>query len=420
MSSAVEIRTLRSGNSQDNHFGNNNLMAIFNSQTQALPIANNRVHPPSFHLTAPGSLCQNLSCLHNLHSGRHPPCWSSDAPGVGFELCEAPLCIIILFLLLKSKGIAVSYTILINDSLPKSIMAHFKPGWKIHNWTQMEQDDPVFKNIEGFLIYGHPKVNGRIMDSMPKLKVISNFGVGVDHIDLNAARERSIPVGNTPNLLDGAAADMVFALLLAIARNVAISDRYTHSPAFTRHDPSILLGSEVHGATLGIIGLGNIGWQVARRASGFDIRVIYHNRRRNLEAEAELGVTYESLEGLLQNADFVSITVPLTDETRGMIGLNELRHMKSTAFLINIARGPVVDHNALTEALERKVIAGAALDVTEPEPLPRDHPLLSMENVIITSHLGSATVQTREAMARRWLGNLVAGLSGQELPSRIA
>jgi glyoxylate reductase len=314
----------------------------------------------------------------------------------------------------------MAYNILINDSLPDRITSYFDKNWVIHNWRQLESGNPICQDIEGFLVYGHPIVDGKVMDELPGLKVISNFGVGVDHIDLDAAKVRGISVGNTPYLLDGAAADMTFALLLAIARNLVKSDRYAHGPAFVRHDPSILHGQEVHGATLGIIGLGNIGYQLARRASGFDMRVIYHNRGRNLRAEENLTAKYEPLEELLGKADFVALTVPLTPETKGIIGLAELGLMKPSAFLINIARGPVVDHNALTDALERRLIAGAALDVTEPEPLPRNHPLLAMDNVIVTSHIGSATVQTREAMARRWIDNLVAGLSGQDLPSRIA
>ena len=311
------------------------------------------------------------------------------------------------------------HNVLINASLPASITGYFKEQWIIHDLSTMPEGDPSFETIEGYLIYGHPAVNGEIMDRLPRLKVISNFGVGVDHIDLDAAKERKIPVGNTPNLLDGATADFAFALLLSVARNIVKSDRYAHGPDFVRHDPSILHGREVHGATLGILGLGNIGYQLARRAQGFDMKVIYHNRTRNLNAEKNLGAIYESLTGLLNQADFVVLSVPLTPETSGLIGQDELKAMKSTAFLINIARGPIVDHEALTTALHQKWIAGAALDVTDPEPLPRDHPLLFMENVIITSHIGSGSIETRDAMARRWIDNMVAGLSGLELPSRI-
>jgi glyoxylate reductase len=272
----------------------------------------------------------------------------------------------------------------------------------------------------GILTYGHPRVDGDVMDRMPNLKVISNFGVGVDHIDLAAARARGIPVGNTPHILDGATADMTFALLLAAARNLVIGERYAHSAEFTHYDPNILIGSEVHGAILGIVGMGNIGRQVARRARGVEMTVLYHNRTRNLPTEAELGASYATLPELLERADYVTLNLPLMPETRGIIGRAQLQQMRPTAWLINVARGGVVDHAALVEALEQGWIAGAALDVTEPEPLPRDHPLLRLENAIIVPHLGSATRQTRRAMAQLTIDNLNAGLAGQPLPSRIA
>jgi glyoxylate reductase len=291
--------------------------------------------------------------------------------------------------------------------------------YTVHIWPS-DADDPLFRTAVGLLTYGHPRVDGALMDRMPNLKVISNFGVGVDHIDLAAARTRGIPVGNTPHILDGATADMTFALLLAAARNLVVGERYARSADFTHYDPNILIGSEVHGATIGIIGMGNIGRQVARRARGFDMAVLYHNRAPNVQAEAELGATYATLPDLLQRADYVTLNVPLTAETRGMIGRAQLRQMRPTAWLLNAARGAVIDHVALVEALEQRWIAGAALDVTEPEPLPRDHPLLRMDNAIIAPHLGSATRQTRRAMAQLTVDNLKAGVAGLPLPSRIA
>jgi glyoxylate reductase len=273
---------------------------------------------------------------------------------------------------------------------------------------------------EGFFVYGHPKIGGAIMDTMPKLRVISNFGVGVDHIHLEDARARNIPVGNTPNLVDGATADMTFALLMAAARNLIIGDRFARGPEFTRYDPNILHGYDVFGSTLGIIGMGNIGREVAKRARGFDMKVLYHNRRPNPAAEAELGATYATLPDLLQQADFVTLNVPLTEETRGIIGREQLRMMKPTAILVNVARGGVIDHEALLEALQEKWIYCAAVDVTEPEPLPRDHPLLKLENFVIAPHLGSATRQTRRRMAQRAVDNLKAGLKGEPLINRVA
>jgi glyoxylate reductase len=182
----------------------------------------------------------------------------------------------------------------------------------------------------------------------------------------------------------------------------------------------MFLGHEIHGSTMGVIGMGAIGRQVARRGQGFDMKVLYHNRRRDYEAEEQLGVVYASLDDLLQQADFVTLNMPLTAETRGMIGKRELALMKPTAYIINAARGGVIDHDALVDALQRGVIAGAALDVTEPEPLPRDHPLLQMENVIIAPHLGSATRQTRYRMAEMSVQNMLAGLRGEDLIRRVA
>ncbi|HEY8506201.1 MAG TPA: D-glycerate dehydrogenase [Gemmataceae bacterium] len=274
--------------------------------------------------------------------------------------------------------------------------------------------------IEAVYTYGHPAVSAAMLDRLPGVRVISNFGVGVDHIDVAAATARGIPVGNTPGVLDGATADLAFALLLAAGRRVVEGDRYARGPDFLRYDPSYMLGREVHGSTLGILGMGRIGEQVARRARGFDMTVLYHNRRRKPEAEEALGVRYVSRDELLATADYVVLTVPLTPETHGLIGRAELARMRPTAVLVNVARGPVVDPAALAEALQRRAIYAAALDVTDPEPLPRDHPLLRLDNVIITPHLGSATEQTRRRMAEMSVENLLAGLAGRPLPFPVA
>jgi glyoxylate reductase len=273
--------------------------------------------------------------------------------------------------------------------------------------------------VEAIYTYGHPLVDAALLDRLPAVRVISNFGVGVDHIDLAAAAARGIPVGNTPGILDGATADLAFALLLAAGRRLAEGDRYARGPDFLRYDPSFMLGREVHGATLGILGLGRIGDQVARRARAFDMTVLYHNRRRRPAAEAALGVRHVSRDELLSLADYVVLTVPLTDQTRRLIGRAELARMKPTAILVNVARGGIVDTDALTEALADRRIYAAALDVTDPEPLPRDHPLLRLDNVTITPHLGSAAEQTRRRMAEVSVENLLAGLEGRPLPFAV-
>ncbi len=279
--------------------------------------------------------------------------------------------------------------------------------------------EPVAERIAAIYTYGHPLVDAALLGRLPALRVISNFGVGVDHIDVAAAAARDVPVGNTPGILDGATADMAFALLLAAARRLVEGDRYARGPDFLRYDPSFLLGREVHGSTLGILGMGRIGEQVARRARAFDMTVLYHNRGRRPAVEEALPARYVSREELLAAADHVVLTVPLTAQTQRLIGRAELARMKPTATLINISRGAVVDTDAVAEALASRRIFAAALDVTDPEPLPRDHPLLRLDNVIVTPHLGSATEQTRQRMAEVSVENLLAGLSGRPLPFRV-
>jgi len=285
-------------------------------------------------------------------------------------------------------------------------------------WRAIE-DGPQ-DEVVGLYTYGHPQVDGALLDQFPRLKVISNYGVGVDHICLDAARQRNIPVGNTPGVLDGATADMAFALLLASARRVVEGDRYARSPAFTAYDPGYMLGREVHHATIGIVGMGRIGLQIAKRAAGFDMRILYHNRRERTDLPPGLNAQYVSLEDLLRQADYVVLSVPLTSETRGLIDSGALAKMKQTATLVNVSRGPVVVTDDLVTALATKQIAAAAFDVTDPEPLPRNHPLLAMDNLVLVPHLGSATVQTRERMAEMSVENLMAGLNDQPLPWRIA
>ncbi|MBI2803933.1 MAG: D-glycerate dehydrogenase [Planctomycetes bacterium] len=280
-------------------------------------------------------------------------------------------------------------------------------------------DEPGAATIAAIYTYGHPTVDPTLLAKLPGVRVISNFGVGVDHIDVPAATARGIPVGNTPGILDGATADQAFTLLLAAGRRLIEGDRYAKGPDFVRYDPSYLLGREIHHATLGIIGLGRIGAQVARRARAFDMTVLYHNRQRRVDVEQSLGVQYLPREALLTKSDYVVLTVPLTAQTRHLIGRTELAAMKPTAILVNVARGPVVDTDALTEALQLRTIFGAALDVTDPEPLPRDHPLLKLDNVIIAPHLGSATVETRQRMAQVSIENLLAGLAGKALAFRV-
>ena len=309
----------------------------------------------------------------------------------------------------------LAITPIMGDGLPPALREMLGPEIEILEWDESPNSATLAKTT-GIITYGHPRVDGTLMDRIPNLRVISNHGVGVDHIDVPAARARRIPVGNTPGCLDASTADMTMALMLATARNVVVGDRFARSSEFTHYDPSQWIGYEVSGSTLGIVGLGRIGRQVAKRARAFDMKVIYHNRNRDKEAERELGVTHVPFDELLRQSDFVSLNCPLTPETTNLIGERELGLMKPTGILLNLARGPVVDHDALFAALSSRRIAAAGLDVTAPEPLPRDHPLLGLSNVVITPHLGSASDRTRKRMMQMTVENLRAGLQGDPLP----
>jgi glyoxylate reductase len=304
------------------------------------------------------------------------------------------------------------------DNLPPLFLELLGNEFEVLPWDTSADSDSLRRAV-ALITYGHPRVDGPLLDRAPNVKVVSNHGVGVDHIDVPAAVERSIPVGNTPGCLDGATADMTFALILATARNVVVGDRYARSPEFTVYDPALLIGKEVHGSTLGIVGLGRIGKQVARRACAFDMRVLYHNRRRDLAAEAEFNAEYRTLDELLAESDFVALNCPLTTETTNLISTPQFEQMRPSAVLINMSRGAVVDTNALYAALRTGRIAAAGIDVTQPEPLPRDHPLLKLDNVVITPHLGSAADRTRRRMIEMTIENLRAGVQGQPLPYRV-
>ena len=270
--------------------------------------------------------------------------------------------------------------------------------------------------LDGLMTYGHELVTPEMIATSPNLKVVSVVGVGYDHVHVDTCRERGIGIGHTPGVLTDTTADMTMALLLAASRKIVPADNHVQAKQWLYYDPNILWGYDIHHATLGIVGMGRIGSAVAKRALAFDMRVLYYKRERRPDWEEELGVEYADMEQLLRESDFVSLHVPLTEETTHMIGKAELELMKNTAILVNIARGPVVDHYALYDALTEGQIAGAALDVTEPEPLNTDHPLLGLDNIIVAPHLGSATFQTRMKMMTMAAENLLAGLKGEQLP----
>jgi glyoxylate reductase len=257
--------------------------------------------------------------------------------------------------------------------------------------------------VEGLLCLLTDRVDAALLDACPRLRVISNLAVGADNVDVAAAHERGIPVGYTPGVLTETTADLAFALLLAVARRLPEGMAAVRDGSWGTWEPDWLLGRDVHGATLAIVGAGRIGQAVARRASGFGMDVVTVGRE-------------DPLEPALARADFVSLHVPLTEQTRGLVDEAFLRAMRPTAYLVNTARGAVVDQRALRRALHEGWIAGAALDVTDPEPLPPDDPLLDAPGLLVLPHLGSATHATRERMADLAVDNLLAGLAGEPLP----
>lgn len=268
---------------------------------------------------------------------------------------------------------------------------------------------------EGLLTLLSDPIDATLIAAAPQLRVISQYAVGYDNIDVAAATARGIPVGNTPDVLTDATADFAFALLMAAARRIPEGMDNVRQGAWQTWGPKTLLGQDVWGATLGIIGLGRIGQAMARRGKGFAMRVLFTDPHCKAEGAA-LGAECVSLETLLAEADFVSLHCPLTPQTRGLIGARELRLMKATAILINTARGAVIQQDALVQALQEGWIGGAALDVTDPEPLPPTHPLVGLPNCLITPHIASATVTARDQMARIAAENLLAGLRGERLP----
>jgi len=277
------------------------------------------------------------------------------------------------------------------------------------------------KNIDGLLSLLTDKIDANLMNAAPKLKVISNMAVGYDNINVPEATSRGIVVGYTPGVLTETTADFAFALIMAAARRVVEADAYTRKGRWKTWGPMVMLGQDIHHATLGLVGLGRIGMEVAKRARGFNMKVIYFDaQRRSTQEEKELGVEYiPELSTLLSRSDFVSLHVPLIPQTHHLMGAKEFALMKPTAILVNTSRGPVVDQKALYEALKAKQILAAAIDVTETEPISLGDPLLTLDNIIITPHIASASVVTRTRMAVMAAENLIAGLRGQVPPNCV-
>jgi glyoxylate reductase len=259
--------------------------------------------------------------------------------------------------------------------------------------------------LQGLLSLLTDPVDAELIGAAPRLRAISNYAVGVDNVDLDAAAARGIQVGNTPGVLTDTTADLALALMLGISRHLVEGDAYVRRGEWRTWEPGVLLGRDLHAATVGIVGFGRIGQAVARRLEGFGCEILYTSRSGGVP-----------LEELLDRSDFVSVHTPLTAETRSLIGDEALARMKPTAYLVNTARGPIVDSEALGRALRAGRIAGAALDVTDPEPPPAGDPLLDAPNLLVLPHLGSATHATRERMADMAVDNLLAGLAGERMP----
>jgi len=279
----------------------------------------------------------------------------------------------------------------------------------------------AIEGCAGVLTLLTDRVDDEFLDRAgPGLMVVSNFAVGFDNVDVPACTARGVAVGNTPGVLTETTADLAFALLMAAARRVAEGDRYVRAGRWKTWGPMLLLGPDVHASSLGIVGFGRIGQAMARRARGFGMKILYHDLTRADPAlEDELGAIYLPLEELLPACDFVSLHVNLSDQTRGLVNAERLGWMRPNAILVNTSRGPVVDHTALFEALRDGVIAGAGLDVTDPEPIPVDDPLLTLENCLVVPHIASASRATRSKMAEMAAANLLAGVRGERLPTPV-
>ncbi|MEI7556076.1 D-glycerate dehydrogenase [Candidatus Chlorohelix sp.] len=306
--------------------------------------------------------------------------------------------------------------------IANEVMQRLQEATELKFWAE---DRPVPREVllkeaadcVGVLAMLTERIDAEFLDACPQLRVVSNHAVGFDNVDVAACTERGILAGNTPDVLTETTADLAFALIMATARRVHEMVEYVKQDKWRTWGPLDNLGMDVHHATLGIMGMGRIGYAVAKRAKGFDMELIYHDRFQSSIAEEKLGVKFVSREELLKRSDFITLHVPLTPETRHSVGKAEFEQMKASAILINTSRGPVVNQEALLNALKSGQIRGAGLDVTDPEPMRADNPLLELPQVTILPHIGSATLETRTKMADVAARNLVSGLLGEEMVS---
>ncbi|MED1642497.1 D-glycerate dehydrogenase [Brevibacillus agri] len=309
--------------------------------------------------------------------------------------------------------------VFVTRKLTNEVIAMLETVAHVNVW---EADTPVpraklleeIEQADAVLTMLTERVDEELLRRAKKLRIVANMAVGYDNIDVAACKRRGVTVTNTPDVLTEATADLAFALLLATGRRLTEANRFLLAGEWTSWSPYLMAGQSVYGTTLGIIGMGRIGEAVARRAAGFNMRILYHNRNRKEEAEAKTGARLAGLDELLQESDYVVLLTPLTEETRHLMGEREFALMKKSAVFVNVSRGGTVDEGALYEALVSGQIWAAGLDVFRQEPVPLDHPLLSLPNVVALPHIGSATIQTRDEMARLAAANIVAVLSGKE------
>ena len=295
----------------------------------------------------------------------------------------------------------------------------------ITKWTEPRQitaDELIAtcQDFDALVSVGPNKIDAAFLNACSHLKVIGLHSVGFDNVDVAEAKKLNIPIGNTPGVLSGATADTAFLLMLAVSRKAFYLHKKIIKGDWQNYEPTPELGIELNGKTLGVFGMGKIGLEMAKKCIGaYQMQVIYHNRNRNTEAEKEIGARYVSYEELLAQSDVLSVHTALTPETKGKFDLQSFKQMKSNAIFINTARGGIHNEVDLIKALEEKIIWGAGLDVTNPEPMKADNPLLNMESVAVLPHIGSATEETRSAMANLVAKNVIAGLNGEALPHQV-